>query len=167
MKYGNRVVSTLIKLIFGCICGMVTGVWFLVALLEKNDPVLILVLLAAVAFWWLGAFAIWNELAPGELTPEGVYVRGMFRKRFYPWSSIRQAGVLWCQGRGIQYNEIVLLKSSGSPRRYRDRWFLLRNPFKVIHIPCKEEIKQYIIKHYGPLDFDLSDGRSEQSVVVD
>ena len=126
-----------------------------------------LLLLAVLAFWWVGNLYLWNELATGELTPEGVYVRMLFRRRFYPWGSIRQAGVLWCQGRGMRYNEIVLLKTGGSPRRYRDRWFEVRNFFKIIHIPCNSATKQYVIAHYGPLDFDLSDGRPEQSIVVD
>jgi hypothetical protein len=44
---------------------------------------------------------------------------------------------------------------------------LLRNIGKTIPIPYSEDAKNYIIRYYGPLDFDLSDGREEKSIVVD
>lgn len=65
----------------------------------------------------------------------------------------------------MHYNELVLLKSGGSPRKYRDRFFVLRNCFRLIHLGDSPALREYVIRYYGPLDFDLSDGRSEQSVV--
>ena len=167
MKYGNRTISCLIRLLSVGMCGLATFGSVMLGVFSNPGLEIRLLLLAVLAVWWIGTLCLHQMLATGELTSEGVSVRVLFRRRFYPWSSIQQAGVLWCQGRGGTYNEIVLLKPGGSPRRYRDRWFEVRNFFKIIHIPCNSATKQYVIAHYGPLDFDLSDGRPEQSIVVD
>ena len=102
-----------------------------------------------------------------SLSADGVRVRVLFRGRFYPWDTIKQAGILYRMGKGMRYNQIILLKAGGSPRRYKDKTFLLRNIGKTIPICYSEEAKNYIIDHYGPLDFNLSDGREEKSIVVD
>ena len=101
------------------------------------------------------------------LSTDGVRVRVLFFERFHPWDTIKQAGVLYRMGRGMWYNQIVLLKANGSRRQYQDKTFLLRNIGKKIPIPYSEDTKNYIIRYYGPLDFDLSDGREEKSIVVD
>lgn len=101
------------------------------------------------------------------LSPDGVCVRKLFRKRFYPWTQFKQAGVLYRIGRGFlhdigmedRYNEIVLLKSNGSPLEPNNvTIFLMKNIGKTIHVPYSPEAKSYIIQHYGPLDFDYTDG---------
>ena len=126
-----------------------------------------LLLLALSAFW--SALVLWvlSSFPNVLLSPEGIRVRVLLRERFYTWSTIKQAGILWRMGRGMWYNEIVLLKENGSRRRYKDKTFLIRNIGKTIHISYSEEAKAYIISHYGPLDFNLSYGREEKSIVVD
>ncbi len=99
------------------------------------------------------------QSAPGELTPEGVYVRHFLTRRFYPWSEILQAGILKRHVKGMPH-EIILVKSGGSPRKPGDNesLFLLRNPFRLIHIPDDQELVDYITTHYGPLAYDQRKG---------
>ena len=170
MKYGNRALAWMCRGLFGGMVGFFTVLLLLIMIIaEKNEGYLATVLLlsSVLAIFWLFLAWQWQEDAPGEMTPEGVYVRVFIRRRFYPWSSIRQAGILWRLGRYCRYNEIVLLKQNGSRRGYRDGGFLARNFFKIIHLPHSEAARAYIVAHYGPLDFDLSDGRPEQSQLVE
>lgn len=113
-------------------------------------------------------------LAPGlianpkiTLTEEGILVNRFFWKKLYPWNQIAQAGILWRMGKGIWYNDFVLLLQGGSRRGYKDKTFLLRNIGKLIHMDPSDPVQTYVRKHYGPLDFDLSDGRSENSIIIE
>lgn len=171
MKFGNRFISFMFKLFFS----LFGGVWlFILAVMmrygwREGTVGFGTVALVAGAFCAVLAlmYRILTDVATGELTAEGIHVRVFLIRRFYPWSSIRQAGVLWRMGRGMHYNEIVLLRSGGSPRKYRDRFFVLRNLFRLIYISYTPEARDFIVRHYGPLDFDLSDGRPEQSIIAD
>lgn len=104
----------------------------------------------------------WSLLAVSPvvtLSPDGVCVRVLFRKRFYPWDTIKQTGVLYLMGKGFWYNAIVLLKPNGVPLEHKDvTLFLLKNIRHRIHIPYSEGAKDYITHYYGPLDFDFTDG---------
>ena len=95
------------------------------------------------------------QSAPGELTEEGVYVRHFLIRRFYPWSRIIQAGILRRNTKGMP-QEIILVKSGGSPRKPGDLTglFLLRNLFRLIHIPDEPELIDYVTAHLGPLAYD-------------
>ena len=171
MKFGNRFISFLFRLVFS----LFSGVWlFILAVMmiygwREGDLELGAIVLVAGAF--CGAlvlmYRILTDVATGELTNEGIHIRVFLLRRFYPWDSIRQAGVLWRMGRGWRYNDLVLLKPGGSPRRYRDWSFSLRNCFRLICLGDSPALREYVIRHYGPLDFDLSDGRSESSTIVD
>ena len=97
----------------------------------------------------------------------GVFVRVLWRKRFYYWNEIKQAGILFCPGRGIPYERLYFVTPKGSKRRHKDHLFRIRNVGKLIMIPAKMEIRNYVVSHYGPLDFDLSYGKAEQSTVDD
>lgn len=101
------------------------------------------------------------------LDEDGVRERVLFVSRSYRWQELKQAGVLWQCGRGCFYNEIILLKPGGSPRRYKDKTFVIRNAGNLIHIPYSEAAREYVRKHYGPLDFDLYNGQPEQSTVIE
>ena len=96
------------------------------------------------------------QSASGELTPEGVYVRHYFVRRFYAWSEIRQAGILYRTSKGGEYYDIILVKPGGSPRKPGDLTglFLLRNLFRLIHIPDEPELIDYVTTHLGPLAYD-------------
>ena len=99
------------------------------------------------------------------LTEKGIYSYTIFRNKLCPWNQIIQVGVLWRVGRTERFNEIVLLKKGGSPRKFRDDKFLLRNLRKTIHMDDNPEVRAYISQYYGPLDFDLADGKPEKSQV--
>ena len=95
------------------------------------------------------------QSAPGELTAEGVYVRHFLVRRFYPWSRIIQAGILRRNTKGMP-QEIILVKAGGAPRKpgEHDTLFLLRNLFRLIHIPDEPEFIDYVTAHLGPLAYD-------------
>lgn len=103
----------------------------------------------------LGLLSAKYQSAPGELTPEGVYVRHFFRCRFYAWSEIKQAGILERRGKN-NYHEIILVKPGGSPRKPGDETslFLLRNTFRLIYISHDFPEEAYVRKFYGELDFN-------------
>lgn len=171
MKFGRHFTNILLRLGFTFLALVyVTMIVVVVAFGEPAhgtglwDFAFTMAALAAFAGLWLYMLV---KTAPGELTPEGVWLRPFLRRRFYPWAHIRQAGILWRMGRSMHYNEIVLLRSGGSPRKYRDRFFVLRNLFRLIYISYTPEARDFIVRYYGPLDFDLSDGRPEQSIIAD
>lgn len=126
------------------------------------------VILPLGAFWVsLGWWAL-SEFPVVELTEEGIAFRILLRRRCFLWKDILQAGILWRRGKNSMYNELVLVIPGGSCRRYKDKWFLLRNPFTAIKMAYyNEEVRQYVIRHYGPLDFNLSDGQPEESILMD
>lgn len=118
--------------------------------------------------WMAAAYFALSEFPCIEMGEEGVAFRVFLWKRFYRWDEIQQAGILYRRAKQSWYNELVLLTPKGSKRKYKDKLFLLRNPFTVIKVAYyNKEIHEFVVKHYGPLDFDLSDGQSEQSIVVD
>lgn len=123
--------------------------------------------LAWLILWWYLMAVAFRSMAAVTLTDEGVHIRTLIKKRFWSWSSIVQAGVLWRRRKYGYYNDFVLLPQGGSLRKYKDKTFVLRNNFKLIHLPDTEQVRAFVRKHYGPLDFDLSDGRDEGSIVVD
>ena len=127
----------------------------------------ILLVLLLSSFWSAVIYFLLMQQPYVELTETGVAMRIVFKKKFYSWDEILQAGILWRMGRGTWYNQIVLVPPNGSRRRYQDNAFILRNFGKLIFFEKTEEARNFIIRHYGPLDFDLSDGCSEQSVVAD
>lgn len=171
MKFGNRFIAFLFRLFFS----LFSGVWLLILAVMMiygwREGTVGFGTIALVAGVFCGVLAlmyrILTDVATGELTNEGIYIRVFLLRRFYPWDSIRQAGVLWRMGRGRHYNDLVLLKPGGSSRRYRDWSFPLRNYFRLICLGDSPAIRDYVIRRYGPLDFDLSDGRPERSIVVD
>ena len=120
-----------------------------------------LFLLAFLACWILLFLYCLQEVPRVWLSEEGVRTRIIFGIRFYPWSEVQQAGILYRMGRGVWYNDLVILGSNGLPRRYKDKTFLIRNLGNTIHLSASREIRDFVIKHYGSLDFDLSDGQCE------
>lgn len=157
-----RVVMTAMSLCTSLAC--VYGIGSLLA--ESQTIGAWYVILFAVG--WIFVYAVtMHEAARIWLTEEGVWVCFVFRKRFFRWREFVQAGIEVRQlGKGDPV-WFVLLLPGGSPRRYRDKTFFLRNPWKILRLPNKPEIKDFVIHHYGPLDFDLSDGQNETSVVED
>ena len=122
--------------------------------------------LAIQAVWTLLLYPLLWEYPRVVLLEEGVQVCILFRKKIYSWEDILQAGIVWHLGRNGHYNDFVLVKRGGSRRRYRDRTFLLRNFGKLIHISTSKCVRDFVIQHYGPLDFDLTNGQGENSIVT-
>ena len=150
------------------IVGHAVVIWFLIRCIQEQATLGQWISLPCLSvFISVPLFVTFYSVPFVWLSADGIYVRALFRKRYYPWDSIKQAGILYCMGRGMWYNEIALLKANGSPRRYKDKTFLLRNIGRKIRVSYSEDAKNYIIRHYGPLDFDLSDGREEKSTVID
>ncbi len=153
---------------------VLTGVW--VGLFVLMLPGLLLaavqeplITLVGLLIFLLGIPTLYDCLSCSpilELTEDGICSRVLFRKRFYLWSDIIQVGILWKPGLAF-CNRLVLLPKGGSPRRYQDKTFVLRNLFRLIWIPQYDaQVLDYIRSHYGPLDFDRTDGCREQSIVA-
>ena len=124
-------------------------------------------LLLISAFWTCLIYSILYAIPIVELKEDGIYCRVLFKTKFYKWCAIEQAGILWSMGRYERFNDLVLLKPGGSKRKYKDKTFRLRNLGKLIHIMHTEDNIRFVCKHYGPLDFNLSDGRDETSAVIE
>ena len=153
----GRLIAVMMWLIFH---GMILSL--LIAMIQVNVPLegFVFPILLAV-FWSIIANMILRSCPSVELTAEGITVRVLIKKQFYKWTDIKQAGILYRFGRGIWYNQMVLLKGNGSCRRYQDKTFLLRNIGRVIPMEATPKIREFVISCYGPLDFDLSDGKEE------
>ena len=128
---------------------------------------LALFVLLWVALWWCFVATAFHSLAAVTMSDEGIYIRVLLNTKFLRWRDISQAGILWRTRKYGYYNDFVLLKPGGSVRRYGDKSFALRNVFRLIHLPATQEVRDFVTRHYGPLDFDLSDGKAERSVIVD
>ena len=135
---------------------------FLVDIVFATDMLLPLVMQVV---WSVPMWIVLSFHKKVILTEKGIYCYTLFQNKPYPWDQIIQAGVLWRVGRTQRFNEIVLLKQGGSPRKFRDDLLLLRNLRKAIRMDDNPEVRSYITKYYGPLDFDLADGKPEKSQV--
>lgn len=120
---------------------------------------------------FITAVSSWNNprIWLGE---EGVCVKFLLRKHTFRWNQVVQAGILYRpnlhrKSFHADGDYFYILLPGGSPRRYRDKTFPYRNIGKLVQLPNTPEIRDYVIRHYGPLDFDLTDGQSEQSVEID
>lgn len=127
-----------------------------------------------VACFQAGLFVVWfllMELALRDgplvyLTEEGVWVRVWLRKRFYPWTQILQAGILYRPNYRGDRNWPCLLLPGGSKLREQDRYFHLRNYGRVVWIHNSPEVLEFVKAHYGALDFDLSRKPDEWGRIV-
>ena len=125
-------------------------------------------LLAGMSVFWTG-LTLMGLFAASEVTlsESGIDVKRLWIRRHYAWDEIIQAGILQVRHRYGFYNGLFLLRTDGSPRRYQDKTFQLRNWRHLIEAPNTEENCQLVRQYYGPLDFDLTDGRPEKSEVVE
>ena len=125
-------------------------------------------LLAGTSVFWTG-LTLMGLFAASEVTlsESGIDVKRLWIRRHYAWDEIIQAGILQVRHRYGFYNGLFLLRTDGSPRRYQDKTFQLRNWRHLIEAPNTEENCQLVRQYYGPLDFDLTDGRPEKSEVVE
>lgn len=158
----------LFLLFFVAIGGFVLfGIFLCLFHSDTEERYLALFMLGWLIIWWYLMTIALHSMSAVTLSEDGVLIRRLFVPRFWSWDQISQAGILWGRKRYGRYNDFVLLPHTGSPRRYRDKTFVLRNQFRLIHLPATADVRDYVVRHYGPLDFDLSDGQPEQSIVVD
>ena len=153
VKVTKWILIVLLTVIFGGGC-LVGGIW---ALLDGELMGLFLVLdgillicLTIEAFYSMAAIT---------LSDEGVAIRVFLRTRHYSWDEIMQAGVLWRRKKYGYYNDLALLPKTGrmcDPHRHS---FVLRNLFQLIHLPYTPDTVSYVLAHYGPFDFDYSNGQ--------
>lgn len=90
------------------------------------------------------------------LTEEGVWVRVMFRRQFYPWSEIVQVGIIHRPTYKGDRNWPFLLLPGGSPMGENDKTFVYRNYGRIVWIHRSAEVLEFVTAHYGLLDFDKS-----------
>ena len=97
---------------------------------------------------------------------EGVYLKRLIRKRFYPWGDIQQAVILERVGKSRYgpsqiYYQLYLLTSKGSPWIPGDtqRSYRWRNRRYLLLIPLTAESKEYVKLHHVKLAVDQSKGK--------
>lgn len=160
MKFGfrffdrlARIVTALILLAF--ILFALLGAYFALqgSLREWWAPLLAVVLTAAFLF-----SSLW-EMAPTQLHPEGATVHFFGFRRTFPWSSIRQTVILepiTVQDLQTVPYTVVLVPSKGHPMTpdALPVWFLLRNSFRLIRIPCTAESVAYVRKYCSAPELD-------------
>lgn len=81
------------------------------------------------------------------------------------WDQVVQAGITKVADRGDHGEYLLLTLEGGTPKTramgFRD--WKNANGGKCEYVPASEELRELVKRCYGPLDFDLSDGRSEQA----
>ena len=155
MKFNSGIPERILKSLFFALFGLFLWVFWSTVLQGIAMGELEWFFCFAPGVFTLMPLSAQYQSAPGELTEEGVYVRHFLIRRFYPWSRIIQAGILRRNTKGMP-QEIILVKSGGSPRKpgEHDTLFLLRNLFRLIHIPDETELIDFVIAHLGPLAYD-------------
>lgn len=176
MKFKDGLSYSIIRwataVIWVFVAAILAGILFVsVRIWGEISSVSLCIFVAAGILWLhLVATAI-HEMSEITLTEEGIRIRMLVKSRLVPWREIQQSGVLWRSNRSGHYNDLVLLRKGGSPRKYKDKTFVLRNEFrlrhKLIHLPYMPETLAFVRKHYGPLDFNLADGCAEQGSTVE
>lgn len=147
------ILIVLLVIIFGG--GFLTvGIWMLL------DGMLIGMLLVLYAILWLYIMVVaFHSMAAVTLSDEGVAIRVFVRTKHYSWDEIVQAGVLWSARQYRHYNELVLLPETGVVCDHHKKMFVFKNQFQLIHLPYTPDTVSYVLSHYGPLDFDYSNGQ--------
>ena len=163
MKFGScfldrlaRIVTTLILLAF--ILFALLAAFFALQddLREWWAPLLAALLMAVFLF-----SSLW-EMAPTQLHPEWITVYFFGFRRTFPWSSIRQTVILEpVMARDL--HTVVLVTANGHPMTpdALPVWFLLRNSFRMIRIPCTAESVAYVRTYCTAPELDRRCRRKE------
>lgn len=163
MKFGfrfldwlARIVTSLILLAFMLLA--LLGAYFALqdSLWKWWAPLLAAVFIAVFLFSQL-----W-ELAPIQLHPEGITVYFLGFRWTFRWSSIRQMVIL--EPVTIRdLHTVVLVTAKGHPMTpdALPGWFLLRNSFRLIRIPCTAESVAYVRKYCSAPELDRRCRRKE------
>ena len=165
MKINRCVQRTIAWFVFCLYSGIGLFAFFWTTVAEREPYGLFALIFSLFAFLLLLLFLYTYPKV--SLDQQGIFVKWWFRTCYYPWGDICQVGISCFYHNWVYSNRMVLVRSDCSKRGYRDFFFHLRNFGKLIYIPAKTDIIHYVRSCYGPLDFDLTDGKLEQSIVVD
>ena len=107
-----------------------------------------------------------------SMSEAGVSLRFLLRRRFLPWREFRQAGCCLFEIKkpgGIVHNsyKLGLLLPNGVPKMPGQRISYYKNMGRILYLPDIPENREFIIAHYGLLDFDESADPRGYSIVVD
>lgn len=130
------------------------GLWMLLV----GEWIGLLIILYAFIWIYLMAVGFYSQ-ASVSLSDQDISVRVFLKTKHYSWDEIVQAGVLWRTKKYSHENVLVLLPKTGTPGDPQDKMYIFRNQFHLIQLPCTPDTIAYILSHYGPLDFDYSDGK--------
>jgi hypothetical protein len=156
----NEVTKWVLFVMFFPLIGGMFIALAVVMILERMYIVAIFALAFTVFWCWMCAVGFYHMSAV-TLSEEGVYLRVLIKKKFYPWKDIAQAGVLWFRYRSILHRELVLIPKDGYPYKPEDKSFRRRNMFHMIHLPCTQEVLSYLETYHGALDFDLTNSKGD------
>lgn len=106
------------------------------------------------------------------LCEAGVTYRFVFRPSFLPWKELIQVGICLFENKKaggvvLKSYKLGLLLPSGVPKMPGQRISYYKNWGRIIYLPDTPEIRDYIIAHYGLLDFDEQADPRGFSIVVD
>lgn len=167
MKFGSCFLDRLVRIVTALILLAFVFFSLLAAYFALQDdlrewwaPLLAALLMDVFLF-----SSLW-EMAPTQLHPEGVTVCFFGFRRTLPWSSIRQTVILEpvtvSDFRTVLYT-VVLVSSKGHPMTpdALPVWFLLRNSFRLIRIPCTAESVAYVRAYCTAPELDRRCRRKE------
>lgn len=144
---------------------------FLFHRMESGEAALLIIAIPHQLFAFVAACFGLKATEVITLTPEGIGRRKFLREHKYAWSEIQQAGIWLNDCRCYQYWMLALVPPNGIRHTQNDVWdnhvaFKYTGKRNIL-FPMSEEARKIVEQYYGPLDFDLSDGRDEKSVVID
>ena len=96
---------------------------------------------------------------------EGVYVRRFFRTIKYEWRQFIQVGVAYPRPEWRMFNGTIYMLLPGAVKHNPNEDlagdnmdpFLRRNVFRMFMIPGETAVLEFIHKHYGDLDFQVTE----------
>lgn len=144
--------------LLGLALGIYAGAWL---------PVVVMPLLGLS---FMAVFGL--EFPDAVLSDAGVLYRFLFRRHFLPWQEFIQAGICLFENKKaggvvIKSYKLGLLLPNGIPKRPGLRFPQRVNRMNVVYLPDTPEIRDFVIAHYGLLDFDESADPRGFSIVVD
>lgn len=130
---------------------------------ETYAPFILLGIVLAAPYGYLGTLK-------DEFSEEGIRVESGGKSKFYHWDDVLQIGIYMVSyGKGGSSPHFAFTLKGGKPRTYGQTFLSwhFRNLKTGFYVPYSKQLLTMVLKHYGPLDFDLSKGGPEQSTVVD
>lgn len=116
-----------------------------------------IIVFAVALFWGCLTWSIFNITAAVTLSETGVCCRALFVKHRCRWADIPAAGVLRLKNTKLgEYYELVLRKPIGVLEQEIPSELGMWDDWKWIHLSNTPQIREFVEKYYGPLDFDYA-----------